>query len=139
VQTTPSAQASAPVEIPAPEAESEEARPESAPTAEAAAPAPSPQSREAPAADREVPSALTQPAPLRKFREMPPEFRADFPALDVQVHVFERAPSQRFVIVNGRRYREGERMVEGPAVIEIVKDGIVIEYRGEKILYTLGR
>ncbi|HUR41392.1 MAG TPA: general secretion pathway protein GspB [Verrucomicrobiae bacterium] len=86
-----------------------------------------------------VPPALTQPAPLRRFREMPPDYRADFPALTVEVHVFERIASQRFVLVNGRRYRQGERMVEGPQVLEIVQEGIVLEYRGEKLLYTLGR
>ena len=85
------------------------------------------------------PSVLTQPAPLRKFREMPPEYRADFPAITVEIHVYESATAQRFVMINGRRYRQGERMAEGPAVIEIVREGIVLEFRGEKVLYTLAR
>jgi len=88
-------------------------------------------------APRPVPPALTQQAPLRKLREMPPDYRADFPALTVEVHVFE--PNRRFVMINGRRYREGERLAEGPQVVEIVRDGIVLEYRGERVLYTLGR
>lgn len=102
---------------------------EASPATSAAEPTPTPA----------IPPSLTQPAPLRRFREMPPDYRADFPALTVEVHVFERIPSQRFVLVNGRRYRQGERMVEGPQVVEIVQEGIVLEYRGEKLLYTLGR
>lgn len=116
--------------------------------APAAAPAPAPSeaaasAQPAPAptttAPAEMPQALTQPAPLRKFREMPPDYRADFPALKVEIHVYEKAAQQRFVMVNGRRYREGERLAEGPQIVEIVPEGIVLEYRGEKVLYTLGR
>ena len=82
---------------------------------------------------------LTQPAPLRKFREMPPDYRADFPPLRVEIHVYEQAQARRFVMVNGRKYREGERMAEGPSLVEIVPEGMVLEFRGEKVLYTLGR
>ena len=97
--------------------------------------APPPQ--EAPPA--EIPPALTQPAPLKKFREMPPAYRADFPSLKIEIHVYEKSPPKRFAMINGRKYREGERMAEGPVLVEIVPDGIVFEYRGEKVLYTLGR
>ena len=90
-------------------------------------------------APAEIPPALTVPAPLRKFREMPPDYRADFPALKIEIHVYEKAPQSRFVMVNGRKYREGERLSEGPALVEIVPEGLVLEYRGEKVLYTLGR
>jgi general secretion pathway protein B len=103
---------------------------------------PAPQPAEPPPAEpapAEVPPALTQPAPLRKFREMPPDYRADFPALRVEIHVYEKEPPRRFVLINGRRYREGERLAEGPALVEIVPEGMVLEHRGEKVLYTLGR
>jgi general secretion pathway protein B len=104
-----------------------------------AVPPPQQPAAEVPAAPAEIPPALTQPAPLRKFREMPPEYRADFPALKIEVHVHEAAVQRRFVMVNGRRYREGERLAEGPQLVEIVAEGMVLEYRGEKVLYTLGR
>lgn len=86
-----------------------------------------------------VPPALTQPAPLRKLREMPPDYRADFPALTVEVHVFERNAAERFVRINGRRYKQGDALAEGPRILEIVREGIVLEYRGQKVLYPLGR
>ena len=87
----------------------------------------------------EIPPALTVQAPLRKFREMPPDYRADFPALKIEIHVYEKLQSQRFVMVNGRKYREGERLSEGPQLVEIAPEGLVLEFRGEKVLYTLGR
>ena len=117
-----------------------EAGPEAAAQVEAEA-EPAPQEQTAPppaeAPAPTIPPALTQQAPVRKLREMPPDYRADFPALTVEVHVFE--PDRRFVMVNGRRYGEGERLAEGPQILEIVRSGIVLEYRGEKVLYPLGR
>lgn len=92
-----------------------------------------------PAVSSEIPPALNQPAPMRKLREMPPDYRADFPALSVEVHVYERELAKRLVMINGRRYREGERLAEGPMVVEIVREGIVFEHRGQQVLYTLGR
>jgi general secretion pathway protein B len=109
---------------------------ESAPPAEPQAAPPAAPSAAPPV---EIPPALTQPAPLRKFREMPPDYRADFPPLRVEIHVYEQAQARRFVMVNGRKYREGERLAEGPSLVEIVPEGMVLEYRGEKVLYTLGR
>jgi general secretion pathway protein B len=103
-------------------------KPQAGPEPQAATPAPA-----------QIPPALTVPAPLRKFREMPPDYRADFPALKIEIHVYEKSPQQRFVMVNGKRYREGERLNEGPQLVEIVPDGLVLEFRGEKVLYTLGR
>jgi general secretion pathway protein B len=122
---------STPLEPP-PQTSTTAGAPKPAPNAPATAATPAP-------VPAEIPPALTVPAPLRKFREMPPDYRADFPALKIEIHVYEKSPQQRFVMVNGRRYREGERLGEGPVLVEIVPEGLVLEYRGEKVLYTLGR
>jgi len=122
--------APAPVE-PEPQVEPKAEEPEAAAPPQPAAPSS--------AQPQEIPPALTQPAPLRKFREMPPDYRADFPALKVEIHVYEKAVPKRFVMVNGRRYRQGERLADGPQLVEIVPEGMVLEFRGEKILYPLSR
>ena len=114
------------------------AAPADTPAEPAAQPAAQPEAAPQPG-ERGVPQSLTQQAPLRKLREMPPEFRADFPPLNVQVHNYEREAAKRFVIVNDRRYHEGENLAEGPHLTEIVKDGMVLEFRGEKLLYSLNR
>jgi general secretion pathway protein B len=136
IATTP-APPPAPAEVRTSRPDAAEARPEpSQPVPVAPAPV---EARPAEPPPAEVPPALTQPAPLRKFREMPPDYRADFPALRVEIHVYEKEPARRFVMINGRRYREGERLAEGPALVEIVPEGMVLEHRGETVLYTLGR
>jgi len=38
------------------------------------------------------------------------------------------------VYVNGRKYVEGEKMENGAVIEEIVEDGIVLAYHGERIL-----
>lgn len=110
------------------------------------------------AADAAVHNALTtplEPAPprataaaqehgqrleaLRQFKEMPPNFRAEFPPLTVDVHVYNDNPQSRFVIVNGKRYHESDALAEGPRIAEIVPEGIVFEWHGEKVLYALSR
>jgi general secretion pathway protein B len=78
-------------------------------------------------------------AALHQFKEMPSNFRAEFPPLKVDVHVYNDNPQSRFVIVNGKRYHESDALAEGPRIAEIVPEGIVFEWHGEKVLYALSR
>lgn len=73
-------------------------------------------------------------AAVQPLKDMPPSFRSEFPALAIQVHVYDANPLRRFVLVNGRKYRETDTLVEGPRVIEIVPEGVVVEQRGSRVL-----
>lgn len=75
-----------------------------------------------------------EPMPLK---DMPPSFRSEFPALSVQVHVYDPNPLRRFVLINGKKYRETDTLVEGPKVLEIVPEGVVLEHRGTKVLQEM--
>jgi general secretion pathway protein B len=58
---------------------------------------------------------------------------ADQPALanlHLDVHVYATQPSERFVYINMRRYREGATLAEGPVVERIRRDGVVLNYQG---------
>lgn len=81
--------------------------------------------------------APTPPVPT--LQAMPPAYRADFPPLKVDVHVWNQDPAQRFVLVNGKRYREGEVLREGPQLIEIADNGLLLSHRGERVLLPLDR
>lgn len=98
--------------------------------AEAPAPAPPP----AP-----VVAAPVAPPALMPLKDMPPSFRAEFPALSVQVHFHDANPLRRFVLVNGRKYRETDNLVEGPRVVEIVPEGIILDLRGTRVLLEIAR
>lgn len=97
------------------------------PTLDTHADAPAPEEPEAPEAEA---------TPLR---ELPPAVRADFPGLRIEVHVYDDDPAKRWILVNGQRYREGEVLSEGPQLVEIRPDGVVVEHRGERALVPVGR
>ncbi len=138
--------------VPAPAPASNKSRAEAALPAPAAAPAeavttPTPPAAEASATEPTLaPPALT-PAPaaatvepaVRALRDMPAAFRSEFPKLTVDVHVYDSNPLRRFVILNGKKYRETDTMLEGPRIIEITADGVIVEQRGSKVLLELPR
>lgn len=107
-----------------------------APSPEAPAPQPSPVAQPTPAVAAAPPSA-PEPIGARPLKEMPPGFRAEFPKLTVDVHFYNDNPLRRFVIVNGKKYRETDTLVDGPRVVEIAPDGVIVEQRGSKVLIEL--
>jgi general secretion pathway protein B len=56
------------------------------------------------------------------------------PDLHLDVHVYATSPSDRFVYINGRKYREGMRLSEGPIVERIRRDGVVLNAEGIRFL-----
>jgi general secretion pathway protein B len=56
------------------------------------------------------------------------------PAMHLELLRFREQPSERFVFVNGRKYVEGERLVEGPELVSIVPAGAVLLHAGRRFL-----
>jgi general secretion pathway protein B len=50
--------------------------------------------------------------------------------LHLDVHVYATKPSERFVYINMRKYREGSTLAEGPVLEQIRRDGVVLDYQG---------
>ena len=50
--------------------------------------------------------------------------------LHLDVHVYATKPSERFVYINMRKYREGATLAEGPVLEHIRRDGVVLNYQG---------
>lgn len=46
------------------------------------------------------------------------------------VHVYVEDKAQRFVLINGLKYREGDETREGLKVEQILPDGTVLSYQG---------
>jgi general secretion pathway protein B len=55
-------------------------------------------------------------------------------SLSLDLHVYTEAAEGRFVFVNLNRYREGERLREGPLVEQITPDGVILQHMGERFL-----
>ena len=58
----------------------------------------------------------------------------NLPALGVDLHVYAAQPAARFVFINLNRYREGERLREGPLVVRITPDGVILQHEGQRFL-----
>ncbi|WP_273457608.1 general secretion pathway protein GspB [Nevskia ramosa] len=105
-------------------------------TASSAAAGPAPASTARQTAPVPAPAQPASPASVRRLKDMPPAYRADFPPIAIDVHVYNDNPQRRFVLINGRRYREGDALSEGPRIAQIVPEGIVFDWRNEQVLYS---
>jgi len=56
------------------------------------------------------------------------------PELKLELHVYSNRPQERFVFINGAKYREGETTQEGAAVEEITSDGVIMSAGGNRFL-----
>lgn len=86
------------------------------------------------------PAASYSPAPAPAAANLP---RADdmtargaLPELRLELHVWSSKPQERFVFVNGRRYREGDSTAEGATVEEITREGVILNQGGNRFLLS---
>jgi len=54
--------------------------------------------------------------------------------LHLDIHVYSDIPEERFVFINMAKLREQSQLEEGPTVIEITRDGVVLEHQGTTFL-----
>lgn len=68
--------------------------------------------------------------------ELPAEERRQLPALKLSMHMWNERPAQRFVILDGIRYGEGDRV--GAAVITAIDtSGVVLDLNGRAVRLPL--
>ena len=56
------------------------------------------------------------------------------PQMNLELLAFREQARDRFVFINGRKYVEGERLVEGPQLVSIVPTGAVLMHAGRRFL-----
>lgn len=50
--------------------------------------------------------------------------------LHLDIHVYSDDPGERFVFINMAKHREQSKLEEGPVVVEIRPDGVILEHQG---------
>ncbi|MCU7843960.1 MAG: general secretion pathway protein GspB [Candidatus Thiodiazotropha sp. (ex Monitilora ramsayi)] len=80
----------------------------------------------------------TRPKPAKPLSEMPSGFIANLPGLNIDIHSYDERPAKRYVLINLEKYREGDYLAEGPLLIEILTDGVVLEHLGERFILPIG-
>lgn len=101
-----------------------------APVAPAAGDAPAPPQPATPSrivAGNELPSA----------EQLIASGELNVPLLNLDLHVYSETPAGRFVVINSRRYKEGDKLSEGPQVESITSDGLILSNQGRR--FTLSR
>ena len=63
--------------------------------------------------------------PAHLFQQLSSNLRLD-------VHVFSDQPQKSFVLINMQKYREGEKLQEGPQLDEITEEGVILSFRGQR-------
>lgn len=110
-------------EIAPPPAAPEPAMPEKPGPVRDVAPAPQPVA---------APEPESHSAPVESIGALPAAAHDGLPDIELSGHLYSSIPGRGFILVNGRRYREGERLREGPAVESIDESGAVLNHRGER-------
>lgn len=77
-----------------------------------------------------------QAVELPRFAELSIAERADTPNLSFSLHVFSENPQSRFVIFKDRRLSEGAQISARIRLIEIRRDGAVVEIDGRPVLVS---
>jgi general secretion pathway protein B len=94
------------------------------------APLPTVDATPAPAATPPEPELESLPA----LGELLPVERDALPALKMTMHVYNAEPDKRFVLIDGHRHREGDRLAPSLTLSEIRRDGAVLDFNGRRFL-----
>jgi general secretion pathway protein B len=60
------------------------------------------------------------------------------PPLQLNLHVYDAAPANRYVLLNAKRVREGDEVTDGIRVEQITPRGVVLDFRGRRFLMLAG-
>ena len=86
-------------------------------------------------------SAVVRPRPepviLPSMQQLTVSGQLSVAPLHVDIHVYPGEQSKRFVFINMRKYREGQRLDEGPVLEEITNTGVILSHQGNR--FTLER
>ena len=71
-----------------------------------------------------------------RLSDLGAEERKQLPTLKLSMHMWNDTPAQRFVILDGQRLGEGDRI--GDAVVEqITRDGAILAWNGRRLRVSM--
>ncbi len=66
--------------------------------------------------------------------ELPLSVRRNLPDLKLNIHVYSAEHENRFVLVNGERFVTGDQITDGVQLVDIRREGAVVDYRDYRFL-----
>ena len=76
--------------------------------------------------------SLTSSKTLLPYQALSLDARQNFPDLSLDIHVFSDKPERRFVLLNGKRYQQGDWLDEGPLLESITEQGVILVYQDQR-------
>ena len=76
--------------------------------------------------------ATTEKESIKFLRAMPADFQRELRDLNVTIHIYAPNEADRILYINNRQYRAGEQVRDGVVLEEIVPDGAVLTYHGQR-------
>jgi general secretion pathway protein B len=99
---------------------------------EPAEPSPRPQVEPSPGADRARADAVVPSPP--SLPAYAPVLRDAMAKMTLDVFLYTEAKAERMVVINGRKYVEGQHVEELYLLEGITPEGVVLSYRGERAI-----
>lgn len=78
-------------------------------------------------------SAAVRRDPIREMAELPENVRKGLPAMTFSFHVYSSDPQKRTIIINNRRFQEGDGVGDGVLLQEITEDGVILGIPGYRV------
>lgn len=94
-------------------------------------PVPTEPSAAAPLIDEPVDLPVAKPS-VTKWEDMPADFRARVARPEIDVHAYSSQPQRRFVLIELKKYRQGERLNSGVEIETITEDGVIFSDQGTR-------
>ena len=88
--------------------------------------------KQRPASQADGPAVLLETDNTPLLQQMPPDIQRAIPPMAVTIHVYSPQASQRILFINNHEYHKGSLIEGGARVEEIVPDGVVLSYQGER-------
>ncbi len=85
------------------------------------------------------PTVTIGPEPPPLLETLPAEGRRGLPDLNLDIHVYSPDRDKRFVVVNGRRYREGDPIEKGAVLESVTPNGAVLRQGGQRFRLSVRR
>jgi len=60
--------------------------------------------------------------------------RRSLPDLKLSIHVFSAEEDGRFVLINGERYVPGDQLSDGARLVDIRREGAIVDFREHRFL-----
>ena len=68
------------------------------------------------------------------LHELPLDFQERVPPMKISMFAYSKNPAERFVIIDMRKYRPGDRLPGGILLLSIQAENLLLELDGQKFL-----